>query len=169
MPRKHCHTQVRNRGNYVRTIETVMVKLYDYTQNREKGWEDWQFRTVSQAHAEREVEAGRAEPVTRMLKGDVRMVGYRALTPTRPLKRTPCTLTLSTMNAVSKRAGGAKLDLYERLEVEKFDVWALVGTMKGGGVRPRISDEDRRRAGKLLGESRLPIGATFDAGMLQAA
>lgn len=169
MPRKHCHTLVRSRGSRILTAETVMVKLYDYTQKREKGWEDWQFRTVSQAHAQREVEAGRAERVTRMMNGDVRLVGYRALTPTRPLERTPCTLTVSTMNAVSKRADREKLDLYERLEVEKFDVWALVGTMKGGGVRPRISDEDRRKAGRLLGEHRLPIGATFDAGMLQAA
>lgn len=169
MPRKNCHTQVRNRGSHIRTLETMKVKLFDYTQNREKGWEDWQFQSRSQAYVAKLVSEGKAEPVMRMKNGVVCCVGYRALTPTKPLKRTPCTLTISTMNAVSKRADREKLDLYERLEVEKFDVWALVGTMKGGGVRPRVSDEDRRRAGKLLGESRLPIGATFDAGLLQAA
>lgn len=169
MPRKQCHTFVRSRGKRVLTAETVMVKLFDYTQKREKGWEEWQFITVNQARIAEMVDAGEAEPVRRFQNGWAIVVGYRALTPTRALKRSACTLTLETMDAVGKRATGGGLDWFEQKDVDKFDVWALVGTMRGGGVRPRISDADRIRAGRLLGERWLPIGATFEPGLAQAA
>lgn len=151
------------------TAERVMVKLFDYTQNREKGWEEWQFRSMSQAHVRKLVAEDKAEAVRRMKDGVACVVGYRALTPTRALKRSACTLTLATMNAVSKRADREELDLYERLEVEKFDVWALVGDTKAPAVRPRISLAERCRAERMLGVRRLAIGATFCPGELAAA
>lgn len=169
MPRKQCRTFTRSRGSRVLTAETVMVRLFDYTQKRESEWESWQFRTVSQAHVAKLMDEGKATRVTRMKDGVVWCVGYRALTPTRPLKRSACTLTLETMDAVSKRARREALDFFERRDVDKFDVWALVGDMRAGGVRPRISDADRERAGKLLGERRLPIGMTFEPGLAVAA
>lgn len=168
MPRKHCRSILRTRGSRVLTAETHMVKLFDYTQKRESGWEDWQFRTVSQAHADALVAANKAVRVTRMKAGVVCLVGYRALTPTRPLRGTPCTLTRSTMDVVGKRAmGGDALTPWELRAAEKFDVWALVGDTKTplATVRPRISEAEKRRAEFLLGAHRLPIGATFDAGM----
>lgn len=168
MPRRHCRSFVRSRGKHILTTETRMVKLFDYTQKRESGWEDWQFRTVSQVNADKRVHEGKAEKVTRMKDGVVCLVGYRALTPTRPLRRSACTLMMSTMDVVAKRAMGGRLTLRERLHAEKFDVWALVGDTLAPAVRPRITVAERKRAEHLLGAHRLPIGMTFDAGMVAA-
>jgi hypothetical protein len=169
MPRKQCRTILRNRGGRIQTAETRMVKLFDYTQKRESGWEEWQFQTRSQAYVDGLVADGKAEPVTRMKDGVVWRVGYRALTPTRPLKRSACTLTFATTTAVSKRAGGEDLTLSERLHVEKFEVWPLVGDSRGGHlVRPRMTDAEKRKAERMLGAHRLPIGATFEPGLQTA-
>lgn len=166
MPRKQCRTFTRSRGNRVLTAETMTVKLFDYIQTRGKGWEEWQFRSVSQEHVRKMLFEGTAEAVRRW-KGDVMCcVGYRALVPARPMRRSACTLTLETMDAVSKRGKGEDLDFFERRDVEKFEVWALVG--EPGLVRPRISAAEQKRAEHLLGAKWLPIGATIDMGQLAA-
>lgn len=163
MPRKQCHTFVRSRGSRVLSADTAMVKLFDYTQKRESGWETWQFRTVSLEHAHELEAAGKAVKVTRMKDGVVCCVGYKALTPTRAARRSPCTLTLTTMKVICKRAMGELLDDRERDQANKFDVWALVGDTKAPAVRPRISEAERKRAEHLLGAKWLPIGMTFAA------
>lgn len=69
----------------------------------------------------------------------------------RKIYRSPATLTLATMNAIAVAEPHVKLTRAEQAQVEKFTVWPLIGDTKAVAVRPRMSDEQRRAAEKLLG------------------
>jgi hypothetical protein len=148
--RKHCRSRVRTRGKVVLTAMSRMVSYFAYIQPT-PSWRDWNYRTISQRQALNLVAAGEAEPVTRLVEGVVRTVGYRALTPTSWEPIRPSGLTFATMRAVGKDAYGHKLTRRERLEVVKFKVWPLIGDSKAVAVRPRLSPADRAVAESLLG------------------
>lgn len=150
--RKHCRSRVRSRGKLVLTPYTKMVAHFAYAQPSEK-WKDWNFRTISLREALNLVAAGEAEAVTREKDGAVQVVGYRALTPTSWERPSPASLTFATLNAVSNHVGEPKdlqVSRKDRMEYVKFKVWPLIGDTKAVAVRPRISDEDRVLAEKLL-------------------
>jgi hypothetical protein len=155
--RKRCRSRVRSRGKVVLNSYTRMVAYFAYTQLTDK-WREWNFRTVSQRVAEALVAAGEAIPITRMVDGDVRVVGYRALKPTSWEQPSPTTLTYGTMCAVGNQDADGKEDIAaryrltrrERAEIFKYKVWALIGDTKAVAVRPRITEAERREAEKLL-------------------
>lgn len=70
----------------------------------------------------------------------------------RKLYRSPTTLTFATMCAVAINEPKVSLSPFERAEVNKVTVWPLIGDTKAVAVRPRISDEQRKRALQLMGE-----------------
>lgn len=176
--RKRCRSRVRSRGKVVLNAYSRMVPYFAYAQTTDK-WREWTFRTKSQRQAEALVAAGEAEIVTRMVDGVVRVVGYRALTPTSWERPSPATLTFGTMCAVGNQDAEGKDDIAERhrltrrerAEIVKFKVWPLIGDTKAVAVRPRISAAERREAEKLL---RRPMvrhgkGRELRSGMLSAA
>lgn len=69
----------------------------------------------------------------------------------RKIYRSPATLTLASMNAVAIAERHVKLTRAEQAQVEKVTVWPLIGDTKATAVRPRMSEEQRRQAEKLLG------------------
>lgn len=83
--------------------------------------------------------------------------GIRFCEKQRAQNPSPCTLDLKVMKSVSGEGLNGihevhgSHDSQERALIEKFQVWALVGDTKAVCVRPRISEEERRRAEKLLG------------------
>lgn len=133
---------MRSRGKVVLNAYSRLVAYFAYAQTSER-WREWTFRTISQRQAEGLVAAGEAVPITRMEDGAVRIVGYRALKPTNWERPSPATLTYGTMLAVAGLTDS-------RRQVEKFQVWPLIGDTKAVAVRPRISEADRARAEKLL-------------------
>lgn len=146
--RKRCRSRVP--GQRVLNPYSRMVAHFGYAQSSLQ-WRDWTFRLISQRQAQMLVSLGEAEAVTRMSDGHVRVVGYRALKPTSWERPSPCTLTLSTMQAVADAGDAAGLTRRQRAEVTKFRVWALIGDTKAVAVRPRISEQERRLAESLLG------------------
>lgn len=168
--RKRCRSRVRSRGKVVLNSYTRMVAYFAYSQLSNK-WREWSFRTVSQRMAEMLVANGEATPITRLVDGEVRVVGYRALKPTSWERPSPATLTFDTMCAVGNQdAAGKEVDPkyrltpWERRQIVKFQVWPLIGDTKAVAVRPRITDAERRLAEKLLGR-----GVRQTSGMLDAA
>lgn len=150
--RKRSRGRVRTRGKIVLNAYTRMVAYFAYAQVSQR-WREWSFRTVSQRQAEALVAAGEAESITRFHDGAVRVVGYRALKPTSWERPSPATLTAGTLCAVGNAVGRPeeiRLTRYERNEIVKFQVWALIGDTKAVAVRPRISEADRRLAEGLL-------------------
>jgi hypothetical protein len=118
------------------------VRLYSYSQTTPE-WREWAFISEPLGKVLRMVEAGEASPVRRVVAGIEQCVGFQRTTQD-ALKRSPCTLTRSTLFAVS----GEKPN---RMEVVKFLVWPLIGDTRATCVRPRISDVERREAERLLG------------------
>jgi hypothetical protein len=172
MSRKHCRTRVRSRGKVVLNAYSRMVAHFAYAQLSEN-WREWKFRTISERQAEQLVAAGEAERITQethrtitLSAGGtntvkaVEVVGYRALSPTSWERPLPAMLTFGTMRAVAKRAlgetksGGERLSRRERDELNRFDVWALIGDDKAVAVRPRTSAAYMRRALSLMPEFR---------------
>lgn len=157
--RKRSRTRVRTRGKVVLTPYTRMVALFHYAQHSNK-WREWAFRTVSQRQAESLVSMGEAAPLMRFHDGAVRLVGYVATTPVRMDRPSPTTLTFGTLCAVSNQdalgqdvAPRFQLTRREKREIVKFRVWPLIGDTKAVAVRPRISEDERRFAEKLLAAS----------------
>jgi hypothetical protein len=146
MPRKHCTTRVRSRGHVVRKVETQMVKFFRYMQDPKATWQDWSFLTITLKKAEQMESDGDVAKVTRLVDGEVQVVGYRSLKPNILERPTPCTLTFATMKAVGKRAAGQELRRHERREVEKFIAWPFIGDTRAVAVRPRVSEADRKLA-----------------------
>jgi hypothetical protein len=128
-----------------------MVRLFRCIQSSEN-WKDWAFWSVAKVEVDRLVALGEAMAVTRLVDGEVELVGFRATVPVRWEQVSPATLTFATMKAVSERDG--ELTRRQRDEVSKFDVWALIGDTKAVAVRPRMSDADLRRAVALMPEFR---------------
>lgn len=148
MRNKRCRGRVRSRGKKVLLPETRMVVLYHYAQSG--AWQAWGFitegfRKVLQLEAD-----GDAERIVRMQDGKLRVVGWRRTRPTEKRRRSPTTLTRGTMAAVA----GERTDPGAYAEVMKFKVWPLIGDTRAVCVRPRISDEERQFAERLLGNPR---------------
>jgi hypothetical protein len=130
-----------------------MVCLFAYAQATER-WTEWSFRTVSEHQALSKLAEGEAVKIVRWNKGVAQVVGYRSTRPERLERSSPCTLTFGTMKAVANSVGAAKnvqLSRGERMQIEKFKVWPLIGDTKAVAVRPRISERERRVAETLLG------------------
>lgn len=170
--RKRSRGRVRSRGKVILNAYTRMVAYFAYAQGSEK-WREWSFRTISQRQAQTLVAAGEATPITRMVDGEIRVVGFRALKPTSWERPSPATLTFYTMCAVGNQDAESKeidpryrLTRRERLEIVKFKVWPLIGDDKAVAVRPRISEADRKEALKLLGRT---VPQPLQSGMLSAA
>lgn len=147
--RKPSRHRTRSRGRRVLTAATQMVALFAYAQIVDN-WREWSFRTVTRRRAERMVEDGKAQAITRMDGGFVRVVGYRETEPARIERRSPSTLTFGTMQAVAADALHLRLSQGQRNEVLKFRVWPLIGDTRAVAVRPRMTDAERRLAEKLL-------------------
>lgn len=147
--RKHARNRVRTRGKRVLTAETRMVALFGFFQSSPK-WREWTFRTVSLKKAETMAKQGEVVPVLRWHDGAVRAVGYIATKPVRLDRPSPTTLTFATMRAVGNQDAGADLTANERREIDKFRVWPLIGDTKAVAVRPRMTDDERKFAMKLL-------------------
>jgi len=151
MPRKHCTTRVRSRGHVVRKVETQMVKFFRYMQDPKATWQEWTFLTITLKKAEQMESDGDVAKVTRLVDGEVQVVGYRSLKPNILERPTPCTLTFATMKAVGKRAAGQELRRHERREVEKFIAWPLIWDGKNAStVGPKISEADQRFAEGMI-------------------
>jgi len=170
--RKHARNRVRTRGKRVLNANTRLVPYFGYAQISQN-WRDWSFRSISQAKALELEREGEAEAITRMVDGFVRIVGYRAKKPIRVDRPSPTTLTLATMVAVGNATLDAKgkrpeLTPAERHQVEKFQVWALIGDDKACAVRPRITEAEHRLAMKLLGRGQRSQVQIL-SGMLSAA
>lgn len=142
------------------------VVMFAFTRDLVANWQRWWYRSVSLREAERMVERGLAEALlivtdngpTRFFRETV----APALTPeqTRNLYRSPTTLTLATIKAVSIAEPGTRLSRAERAQVEKFMVWPLVGDRRNlAAVRPRMSAADRQRATNLLQQGLRPATA----------
>lgn len=155
--RKHCRSRNRSRGTFVLSAQTRMVRMFDYLQSGSGGWRQWTFQTVSQAKAEAAVGRGEAERIVRRDDdGQVKVVGYKRTQAATPARRSPTSLTYSTLQAVSSYADGAKgLARWERREVEKFVAWPLIGDTYAVAVRPPISAEQRKVAMALFRGERL--------------
>jgi hypothetical protein len=151
---KRCRNRVRSRGKLVLNSYNRMVQHFAYVQCSEH-WKDWAFRTISLRQAEILVIDGEAERVTRLVDGEVQVVGYRALNPTRWERPSPTTLTLSTMIAVGKRAQHCLLKRHEEREIMRFIVWPLIGDTKATCVRPPMTTMERRCAESVLQTGRL--------------
>ncbi|MDP9039815.1 MAG: hypothetical protein M3O02_11180 [Acidobacteriota bacterium] len=146
--RKHARGRVRSRKRLVLNAYSRQVAHYAYIQDSEI-WRNWTFRTISEREAKALMACGEAQPVTREVDGELRLVGYRATTPTSWERPSPATLTFATMEAAAGlRSGRRAAD-----EVMKFRVWALIGDTKAVCVRPRMTDDELREAEKLLGMS----------------
>jgi hypothetical protein len=126
-----------------------MVTYFAYAQVSLK-WREWSFRIVSQRQAETLVACGEAMPITRLVDGEVRVVGYRALKPTSWERPSVASLTFSTLEAVGREALGGHMARWARDEVFKYRVWPLIGDDKAVAVRPRMTEAERRFAEKLL-------------------
>lgn len=153
---KRCRTLKRSmkatRGKRVLTVETRLVKLFDYVQTS-TDWQEWSFQTVSWQKAAAMAGAYEAEAITRYVDGHVMVVGYKRLKPVRAKRPSPCTLTFSTIRAVGNAVGKAsdvKLDPWEERQVEKFVMWPLEGDDKAVAVRPRMSRRDMCHAVALM-------------------
>lgn len=149
MSRKHCFTRVRNRGSFRLNKDTQMVRLFGLEQEDGQDWTEWTYRSVSLRVAEQMVAAGEAEVVCDVIVDELTVVGYRR-TQAATGAPSPTTLTRSTMDAVANGKHGG-LSFAERRQVEKYQVWALIGDTRAVAVRPRISDAERRRGLRLLG------------------
>lgn len=136
MARKHCTTRIRTRGHVRLNKDTRMVSLECL---------DGTWRTISERQADFMVEGGEAEKRFSE-NGDAYWSQIVALA-SRP---TPQLLDDRTLHAVANAKDG-RLSPAERRQVEKYQVWALIGDTKAVAVRPRISDAERRQAEKLLG------------------
>jgi len=147
--RKRCR-RVRSRGKVVLNAHTRLVKLFAYTQADESDWENWNFRNVSQHQAQQFVRFGDAYMVTRLVDGKVEVAGYRATKPTMVLRKSPTSLTFSTMRAISNYRPGTKLERHERLQVEKFIAWPTIGDTKAVAVRPAMTEAELRVADKMF-------------------
>jgi hypothetical protein len=83
--------------------------------------------------------------------------GIRFTEKQRVRKASPCTLTKRVMQAVSGEGLSGIHEIRDGHESEeqalraKFDVWGLVGDTKAVCVRPRMTQEEIRKAQKLLG------------------
>lgn len=143
--RKHARSRVRTRGRRVLLPETRMVALFRYAQDAPQ-WQDWRFETVKQARAQQMEADGDAERIVRMQDSELKVVGWRRTRPSMKRRLSPATLTLATMQAVAgERTGGGAW-----AEVVKFMVWPLIGDDRAVCVRPRMSDEQRMQAMRLL-------------------
>lgn len=87
----------------------------------------------------------------------VGVTGIRLLALNMSDRTSPATLTLASSKAASGEGlkkpheiSGRHLEAREQAEREKLMVWPLIGDTKAVAVRPRISDEDRRRAENVL-------------------
>ena len=155
--------RVRVRGGVLIEKATELVPLWDALQLTGK-WREWQSRErVSRQKGERLVAAGKAERIERMHEGFVQTVGYRRTKSVRVLRRSKCTLTKSTLDHVSDAVRSD--DRHERHpEVVKFHIWSNIpetfrdaagnfvpaGVYKSPTIRPRVSEEDEKRALALL-------------------
>lgn len=113
---------------------------------------DLPMRQVTWAEGMKLVKDGKAE----FEYGRAGIKGIRFKERQRVTPQTPCTLDMRVMKAVSGEglAGPHSMDTGgrgEQILFEKFAVWPLIGDTRAVAVRPRISEEDRRRAEKLLG------------------
>lgn len=174
--RKHCRARVRTRGQRVLNAVTRLVPYFGYAQITQN-WREWSFRSVSLKKAQELEKSGEAEAITRMVDGFVRVVGYRATKPIRVDRPSPCTLTMATMMAVGNNETGnkeamARLTRGERNQIEKFQVWALIGDDKAVCVRPKLNEMERKIAERLLGrgvQRQAQLGSQLLSGMLSAA
>jgi hypothetical protein len=115
---------------------------------------DLPMRSVTWAEGLKMVQDGKAT----WEYGRAGIKGIRFCEKQRAQNPSPCTLTMSVMKSVSGEGlsgphsidNGALDGVEEGMRI-KFHVWALVGDTRAVCVRPRISDDDRRRAEKLLG------------------
>jgi hypothetical protein len=152
--RKRCR-RVRSRGKVVLNAHTRLVKMFAYIQADEADWENWNFRNVSQHQAQQLVRFGDAYMVTRQVDGRIEVVGYRATNPTMGLRKSPTSLTFSTMRAVINFRPGVQLERHERQQVEKFIAWPMIGDTKAVAVRPAMTEAEQRVAEKMFRVGRL--------------
>ncbi len=146
--RNRCRRRTRTARPVVLDGYSRLVCHFAYIQDS-GAWREWSFRQISHRQAQNLLAAGEVERVIGEKDGVVQVVGYRALSPTRWERPSPCTLTLQTSLAVAQ-SDDPELTRRQRNEILKFKVWALIGDEKAVAVRPRISAADRRIAENLL-------------------
>lgn len=152
--RKRCR-RVRSRGKHVLNVHTRLVKLFSYSQADEADWENWNFRTVSQHQAQQLVRDANAYQITRQVDGKVQIVGYRATKPVMVLRKSPTSLTFSTMMAIGNFGPGYRPERHELRQKEKFIAWPMVGDMRAVAVRPAMTPAELRIAEKMFRAGRL--------------
>ena len=152
MNRKRRHTRIQVKPAQLRKLDRPVI-LFGYMQDS-PDWRSWlasqRFRRVTLRKALQMVEAGEAEVLTRQTDHGVEEF-YKETHAVRAGSPTPATLTLSTMEAVRRRACGLRMGHNHREQVFKFDVWPEIGDHRAVAVRPRTTEAERQHIAKLIG------------------